>query len=131
MTRGEIVESGAGDLSLTAEGANFSMLTADLGLSLSTLYTLGGEFGLEAEIRGGWRREFGDLERPIRARFHAVPGAVAFTTRGVAADANDFHVGTGYVMSVSKVPLVGLNYDVFIGDTVTRHVLSAQLYLRW
>jgi len=124
-------ETGAGDLNLGVNGGRWESMLLTTGVRISRLFTLRGEFGLEPEIRGGYIHEFGDTTRSVRSRFWAVPGATPFVTAGAPADESTGWVGTGYVMSVAEVPLLSLGYDAYIGENVTRHVLSCGVYLRW
>ena len=131
LSQDSLRETGAGDLSLAADSASYDSWQTTLGMRVSTLFTLDGEFGIEPEVRGGWTRDFGDLTRPISARFYTVPGAAPFVTSGAQVEPDHFFVGTGYLMRVNQVPLVGFDYDFYVGDNYQLHVISAQLYLRW
>jgi outer membrane autotransporter protein len=124
-------ETGAGDLSLSADSLSANSWQTTLGVRVSTLFTLDGEFGIEPELRAGWTHSFGDLARPVAARFYAVPGAQPFVTYGAQNDPDHLFVGAGYLMRIGEVPLVGLDYDFYAGDGYHLHVASAQLYLRW
>ena len=131
LSQQALQETGAGDLSLAAEAQEFDVGRSTLGVRISSLFTLGGEFGIEPEIRAGWSHDFGDLARPVVARFYTVPGALPFTTLGAETDPDNLFVGMGYLMRIADVPLVGLDYDFYAGDGYKVHVLSAQLYMRW
>ena len=124
-------EEGAGDLSLLTDPASFDSWQTTVGARVSKLFTLDGEFGIEPEIRVGWTHDFGDLARPVVARFYSVPGAAPFVTAGAQADPDQLFVGTGYLMRIGEVPLVGLDYDFYTTDGYDLHVVSAQVYLRW
>ena len=123
--------TGAGDLSLATAAQDFDVARSTLGVRISSLFTLGGEFGIEPEIRAGWSHDFGDLARPVTARFYEVPGAVPFTTYGAETDPDSLFAGMGYLMRVGDVPLVGLDYDFYASDGYKVHVVSAQVYMRW
>ncbi len=131
LSQDSLRETGAGDLSLATDSASYDSWQTTLGVRVSTLFTLDGEFGIEPEVRAGWTHDFGDLARPVVARFYAVPGASPFVTTGAQADPDHFYVGTGYLMRINQVPLVGFDYDFYVGDGYQLHVVSAQLYLRW
>ena len=131
LEQGSLQETGAGDLSLSAESLSADSWQTTLGAQISKLYTLDGEFGMEPELRVGWTHTFGDLARPVNARFYAVPGAQPFVTYGAENDADQLFVGAGYLMTIGEIPLVGLDYDFHVGDGYQLHVVSAQLYLRW
>ena len=131
ISQGALEETGAGDLSLAAAAQDFDLARSTLGVRISSLFTLGGEFGIEPEIRAGWSHDFGDLARPVTARFYQVPGALPFTTYGAETDPDSLFAGMGYLMRVGDVPLVGLDYDFYTSDGYKVHILSAQVYLRW
>jgi len=131
LGQGAIRESGAGDLSLATQSGSFDSWRTTLGARITTLFTLNGQFGIQPEFRAGWTHDFGDLARPVVASFYNVPGATPFITTGAQADPDQLFVGTGYLMSIAEVPLVGLDYDYYTGSGYHLHVVSAQLYLRW
>ena len=131
LDQGSLQETGAGDLSLSAESLSADSWQTTLGAQISKLYTLSGQFGMEPEFRVGWTHTFGDLARPVTARFYAVPNAQPFVTYGAKNDADQLYVGAGYLMTVGEIPMVGLDYDFHVGDGYQLHVVSAQLYLRW
>ena len=131
VSQDALQETGAGDLSLATAAQDFDVARSTLGVRISSLFTLGGEFGIEPEIRAGWSHDFGDLARPVTARFYAVPGAAPFTTYGAETDPDSLFAGMGYLMRVGDVPLVGLDYDFYASDGYKVHVVSAQVYMRW
>ncbi|MCS5638281.1 MAG: autotransporter domain-containing protein, partial [Myxococcota bacterium] len=131
LSQDALQETGAGDLSLATAAQDFDIGRSPLGVRISSLFTLGGEFGIEPEIRAGWSHDFGDLARPVVARFYTTPGALPFTTLGAETDPDSLFVGMGYLMRIGDVPLVGLDYDLYASDGYKVHVVSAQLYMRW
>ncbi|MDG2051309.1 MAG: autotransporter domain-containing protein [Myxococcota bacterium] len=126
-----IQESGAGNLSLSApsEAVNSFLLT--LGGRLSTVFTLGGQFGIEPEIRLAWTADYGNRDRPITTTFFNSPGAVPFTTYGAPANDNAAAIGIGYVMRLGDVPLLSTHYDALVGSQETTHMISAGILFRW
>jgi outer membrane autotransporter protein len=131
LTQSPFSERGAGSLGLSVQESSIDSMLTTLGLRVSRIFTLKGEYGIEPEVRLGWTHEFGDRERVVTARFQGVPGAVPFPTLGASPDADSLWVGAGYVMSISALPLVSLNYDAYIGSRAVDHNIRAGLYFRW
>jgi len=131
--QGAFDEMGADSLDLEAATASHSSLRSKMGVRLSRVFTLQGDYGMEPEVQLAWGHEFGDLDREITTRFSGAnnPTEGFFTSDGAHLDRNEVIVGAGYVMRVSNVPLLSMNYAARIGSSFTQHTISAALLFAW
>jgi outer membrane autotransporter protein len=124
LRREDFEESGADSLDLLVEEEEFTSLLSSLGGSLRGTFDLGDDVGMVVELRGFWLHEFGDVERPIRARLRGgvVPGS--FEILGAELPRDRILAGLGWSASIEDVVRVFADYDVGIGSGLLQHELT-------
>ncbi len=124
-------ESGTGALDLELSATDVTSIVTNLGVRLSRIFTLGGQYAFEPELRLAWSHEFGDQSRPIEARFTGARTGGRFITNGAELDRDIFLLGVGYVMRISRVAMLSTHYDLRIGPAQDFHNLSIGLLWHW
>jgi outer membrane autotransporter protein len=131
LRREDFEESGADSLDLFVEEEELTSLLSSLGGSLRGTFDLGDDVGMVVELRGFWLHEFGDVERPIRARLRGgvVPGS--FEILGAELPRDRILAGLGWSASIEDVVRVFADYDVGIGSGLLQHELTLALRIHF
>ncbi len=101
-------ESDAGGFGLDVDSQSLDTTSATLGARASREYQLNGS-ALDLRASAAWKRDFGDLEQDVTARF--LTGGPAFETEGLDVDENATVLGLGSTLTTSFGAEVALDYQ--------------------
>jgi outer membrane autotransporter protein len=121
LRRDDFTESGATSLDLVVEDETLTSLLISAGGSLRGFFDLGDDVAMAAELRGFWLHEFGDVERPIRARLAGAEASGSFEILGAELPRDRILAGLGWSASIGDVVRVFADYDVALASGLLQH----------
>ena len=89
------------------------------------------DYDIVPEFRVRWSHDFGDLERPVSARFAEAPVDAPYTVRGAEVGRDVAVLGLGWsVVGAGNVSL-RLDYDVTLNEDLVGHQIQVGALIYW